>query len=159
MSREFPGLVAGLVGHPGISFLLVNSDTDGGVVLGKDGIYFLDDDRYTGTDPLDPFGPNAARHLKRANGFPNAPDIYVNSIFDTVTEEVAAFEELVGCHGGLGGPQQRPFILYPAGFDTGSEPIIGAGAVCALFKRWIDQLQGPFDAPEPASTEAQRTPA
>jgi len=27
---------------------------------------------------------------------------------------VAAFEELVGNHGGLGGPQTEPFIVHPA---------------------------------------------
>jgi hypothetical protein len=147
MASEYPGLLHGLVEHPGIAFVLVNSEVDGWVVLGYDGIYFLDEDRFTGTNPLADFGPNAAEHLRRANGFPNAPDIYVNSMFDPLTEEVAAFEELVGNHGGLGGPQQRPFILHPRGFETGDQPIIGAASVCALFKSWIETVQGPFAEP------------
>ena len=36
------------------------------------------------------------------------------SLHDELTGEVAAFEELVGCHGGLGGPQTQPFVLYPS---------------------------------------------
>ena len=46
--------------------------------------------------------------------YANAPDIYVNSLYDPVLDEVAAFEELVGCHGGLGGWQTRPMIVHPA---------------------------------------------
>ena len=36
-----------------------------------------------------------------------APDLYVNSSVDPDTLDVAAFEPLVGCHGGLGGWQDR----------------------------------------------------
>lgn len=140
----YPGLINGLISHPGISFVLVNSSVDGGVVMGPEGIYYLDTSTSAGVDPLANFGPFAAEHLRRANGFTNAPDIYVISMFDPETEEVAAFEELVGNHGGLGGPQQRPFILHPAIYDAGSEPVVGAGHLSAIMKHWIDQAQGPF---------------
>jgi hypothetical protein len=144
ISGLYPGLINGLISHPGISFVLVNSSVDGGVVLGAEGVYYLDTDTFSGVNPLANFGPFAAEHLRRANAFENAPDIYVNSMFDPETEEVAAFEELVGNHGGLGGPQQRPFILHPAIYDAGSEPIVGAAHLSAIMKRWIDQAQGPF---------------
>ena len=49
------------------------------------------------------------------------PDILVISSVDPVTGEVPAFEELVGNHGGLGGSQREPFLLYPAVFDPGVE--------------------------------------
>ena len=58
--------------------------------------------------------PNAARHLLRTDGFAHVADIMVNSFYDPVTEEGCAFEELISFHGGLGGPQTRPFILHPA---------------------------------------------
>jgi hypothetical protein len=32
-------------------------------------------------------------------------DVVVNSLFEPETGHVAAFEELIGCHGGVGGPQ------------------------------------------------------
>ena len=35
------------------------------------------------------------------------------SIYDPVKNEVAAFEELVGSHGGIGGEQSFPFISHP----------------------------------------------
>ena len=38
----------------------------------------------------------------------------VNARYDPERDEVAAFEEQVGSHGGLGGPQTHPFLLYPA---------------------------------------------
>ena len=67
-----------------------------------------------GIDPLMPFGPNAAAHLLRHDGFAHTPDVLVNSLYDPDTEEVAAFEELVGSHGGLGGPQAHPFVVVPS---------------------------------------------
>jgi putative membrane protein len=145
LAEYFPGLIPGLMAHPGVSFVLANSSVDGGVVFGAEGVYYLDNDHVAGVNPLANFGPFAADHLRRANGFTNAPDIYVNSMFDPQTEEVAAFEELVGNHGGLGGPQQRPFILHPAIYDAGSEPIVGAGHLSEIMKKWIDQAQGPFE--------------
>ena len=61
-----------------------------------------------GVDPLAPFGT----HARAGAGcgpccWPEAPDLYVNSAVDPVTHDVAAFEGLVGSHGGLGGWQDR----------------------------------------------------
>ena len=38
----------------------------------------------------------------------------VNARYDPERDEVAAFEAQVGSHGGLGGPQTHPFLLYPS---------------------------------------------
>ena len=43
-----------------------------------------------------------------------APDLYVNSALDPVTNDVNAFEGLVGSHGGLGGWQDQGMLLAPA---------------------------------------------
>jgi hypothetical protein len=53
-----------------------------------------------------------------------------------------AFEELISFHGGLGGPQTRPFILYPAGLPVSHEPIVGAAGVHALLTGWRSLLRG-----------------
>ena len=53
------------------------------------------------------------------------------------TNEVAAFEDLIGCHGGLGGYQAQPFVLYPAELSVPDEPLIGAAAVHHLMKGWV----------------------
>lgn len=132
----FPNLLPGLMQHEGIGFVMVHSSVEGGLVLGPGGIHYLDHGYAVGTDPLLPFGANAAHHLKRASSFSNAPDILVNSLFNPATGEVAAFEELVGCHGGLGGPQTRPFLLYPSEFPPPEGPIVGTAALHRTLKGW-----------------------
>ena len=78
----FPELIPGLVSHEGIGFILVNSLTNGGMIIGKNGIYYLDNDKVIGDNPLEGFGKNASKHLKRQNSFNNMPDIMVNSFYD-----------------------------------------------------------------------------
>ena len=58
-----------------------------------------------------------------------APDIYVNSALDPDTLDVAAFEPLVGCHGGLGGWQDRGFVLAPTDLLAPTEPIHGGDSL------------------------------
>ena len=91
-----PGLLDALRTHPGIAFVLVRSEHHGPVVLGADGQRLLRDDRVEGVDPLAPFGPFAADHVRRTDGFAHCPDIVVNGTYWEELEEVAAFEELVG---------------------------------------------------------------
>lgn len=147
---SFPGLLNGLARHDGIGFLMVHSETDGGVVIGSGGIRYLEQGYAVGSDPLANYGPNAPEHLKRADRFSNAPDILVMSLYDAKTGQVAAFEELVGCHGGLGGLQTRPFVLYPAQFATPKDPIVGAAALHAVLKGWRRSLETSSPAPEPS---------
>ena len=135
----FPDLIPGLVKHSGIGFILVNSISNGGMVIGQDGIYYLDNDKIVGENPLKGFGKNAARHLKRENSFKNMPDILVNSFYDEKHDEVCAFEELVGSHGGLGGDQTHPFILYPSNWEDPGE-LIGAESIYKFLKKEIDEL-------------------
>ena len=135
----FPDLIPGLVKHSGIGFILVNSLANGGMAIGQNGIYYLDSDNIIGENPLKDFGKNAASHLKRNNGFENMPDILVNSFYDEKRDEVCAFEELIGSHGGLGGNQTKPFILYPSEWDDPGE-IVGAESVYKFLKREIENL-------------------
>ena len=113
LTERYPGLLTGLLQHRGIGFIMVHSEAEGGLAIGAKGIHFLDHDTAEGVDPLLAYGPNAARHLRRTDGFANAPDILVMSRYDPETDAVAAFEELVGSHGGLGGSQDQPFVLHP----------------------------------------------
>ena len=45
------------------------------------------------------------------------------------TDEVAAFEELVGSHGGMGGGQSWPFAMVPSEWSPPGEPVVGAEAM------------------------------
>ncbi len=142
ITNEYPRLLPGLVNHEGISFVVVRSEEEGDMVIAADGLYYLDHGYAVENDPLTKFGPNAALHLKRESGFSNAPDILVMSMFDPETGEVAAFEELVGCHGGLGGPQVQPFVMHPVELGVGdAEPIVGAGALHQVLKGWVEQAR------------------
>ena len=116
VAERHPGLIRSLAAHPGIGFVLVRSETVGSIVIGRHGVHYLDDGRIEGADPLVPFGPNAADHVRRTDSFANCPDLLVNSFFDAEADEGAAFEELIGFHGGLGGKQAEPFLLAPRSF-------------------------------------------
>ena len=72
------------------------------------------------------------QHLLRTDGFEHVADIMVGSFYDPDLDEGCAFEELISFHGGLGGPQTRPFILHPERLRMPDEPILGAAAVHAL---------------------------
>jgi hypothetical protein len=127
ISATYPGLIDGLVAHPGIGFLLVESEASGGpVVLGRNGRRHLKDDTTVGDDPLAGFSIHTAAFLRRLSSFPNVGDIVVNSRCEPETGQVAAFEELIGCHGGAGGMQTQPFLLHPSEWGEPSSPIVGA---------------------------------
>ena len=140
MQRRYPRLIPSLREHPGVGFLLVRSEEHGAIAIGARGSNYLDEGRVEGEDPLQPFGPNAARHVRRTDGFPHCPDIVINSTYWRDSDEVAAFEELVGSHGGLGGSQSYPFLLHPAELQLPEEELVGAEAVHRHLRRWLIEL-------------------
>lgn len=141
IQERYPELILGLARHPGVGFVLVRSAKDGDMVLGEGGIYFLDNDTVEGENPLAVYGPNAAQHLKRESSFENCPDLIVNTKYDPKTEELCGFENQVSHHGGLGGPQNYPFILHPATLPLEGIPLVGATRVHRLLRGWRDAAQ------------------
>ncbi len=135
----FPDLIPGLVQQEGIGFIMVHSQKWGPLVLGKEGVNYLEHDEIEGKNPLEDFGENATQHLLRTDKFDYVPDILVNSFYDPETEEVAAFEELVGSHGGLGGGQSRPFIMYPSEWNIDKE-IVGAESLHKVLKKKLIEI-------------------
>ncbi|MGB7820523.1 MAG: phage holin family protein [Ornithinibacter sp.] len=139
LDQRFPDLVSGLVAHEGVSFAVVDS-AEGLLVLGKHGRHRLRDGLVTGVDPLAPFGPNAPAFVLRASSMPESPDIAVNSLLDQETGEVAAFEGLVGCHGGLGGWQDRAMLIWPVDLPAPPDRLVGADAVHRLLVSWLEHF-------------------
>ncbi|MDD1725382.1 MAG: alkaline phosphatase family protein, partial [Euryarchaeota archaeon] len=137
INRAFPQLIPGLISQEWIGFVMVQSEAHGPIVLGAKGTHFLREDRCDGESPLVSFGPRAADHLRRTDGFRYAPDILVNSVYDPDYDEVAAFEELIGSHGGLGGTQCRPFVMCPFEWDLAQTEIVGAEQLHEFFKSQI----------------------
>ena len=151
IEREFPHLLPGLVDHDGVGFLLVRSAELGPIVFGRNGALRLIDGTVTGEHPLDGYGPHAADLIRRFDGFPNCPDIVINSRYDPATDDASPFEPHVGTHGGLGGPQSRGFLTYPAELPAPQAEIVGAEALHRVLRGWLTHLGHPEPAPVPDS--------
>jgi len=147
ISERHPRLLEALRVHPHVGWLLVRSAEDGPVVLGASGARYLDSGRVEGSDPLAPFGPGAARHLRRTDGFAHVADVMVGSFYDPELDDACAFEELISFHGGIGGPQTQPFILHPERLPVPAEPIVGAEHVYEVLMGWRRRLGSSGEAP------------
>ncbi len=150
IEQRHPRLLAALGEHPHIGFLLVRSAEHGPLAMNVRGVHYLAEGRVQGEDPLAPFSANAPAHLIRSDGFEHVADIMVGSFYDPDLEQGCAFEELISFHGGLGGPQTRPFVLCPVELPLPPDPIVGAAAVHKLLSGWRGLLQ---DVPVPARTD------
>ncbi|WP_420750695.1 phage holin family protein [Rhodococcus sp. O3] len=152
-----PGLLTALREHPGIGFLFVAAP-GGSVVLGSGGQVDVTTGEVTGRDPLAVMGPDALAKIRRTDTFDNVADIMVGGMYWPETDEVAAFEEQVGSHGGMGGPQSTPFLIYPVDLPAAPEPLHGAENLHKVLVGWRDhspgvhtpaRKAGPADAPAP----------
>jgi uncharacterized membrane protein YvlD (DUF360 family) len=141
IAQAHPRLVDTLAAHPGIGFVMVRSQAHGALVIGTNGRRRLSDDVVEGEDPLEDFGATAADHLRRHDRFPHCPDILVNCMYDPHADEVAPFEEFMGSHGSLGGPQTRPFALVPADWSEPSAPIVGVRAMHETLREWLAETR------------------
>ncbi|WP_238006268.1 alkaline phosphatase family protein [Dactylosporangium sp. AC04546] len=131
-----PGLVEGLVAHPGVGLVVVD-DHDGPVALGRGGRHRLRDGVVEGADPLAPYGPRARGDLLRHQLARHVGDLVVIGAVDAATDEVAAFEELVGSHGGLGGAQTAGVLVYPADWPRDTDELDGPVAVHHQLLSWL----------------------
>lgn len=98
------GAIAGRAGHQ----TLVLGHEGGAAVIGGE------EERGEGVHPLAQFGDAAyaAAQLHYVTHFPHSGDLIVLGAMGA-DGKVVAFEQQVAAHGGLGGPQVRPFIARP----------------------------------------------
>jgi hypothetical protein len=82
----------------------------------------------------------------------------INSTYWPQFAEVAAFEELVGSHGGLGGSQSFPFVLHPADLEWPAEEVVGAEAVHRVLRGWLAALGHSSFGSGPAAVPAAAGP-
>jgi uncharacterized membrane protein YvlD (DUF360 family) len=160
LEQRWPLLVPGLAAHPGIGFVAGMSRESGPVVIGSEGVHHLRSRRITGTDPLSGFGAHAPRVLAEALERAEAPELYVNSTVNASTLEVAAFEDLLGCHGGLGAWQDRGMLMMPTEFAPDGAPVEGAERVHVLLVTMLERLghrRGPRPSPEAPAGAAVHT--
>ena len=130
--------------------------TGSSVVLGNRGSLDLATGEVVGEDPLAPFGPRAREQVAEVDGYATVADLMVNSRYDPELEEVAAFEDQVSSHGGLGGPQTHPFLLYPAELTAPPEPIFTSPAMHHVLKGWLAEVGHPSGGAPADSDRATR---
>ncbi len=118
LNAVYPGMVDEMVKHEGIG-LVVGYNAEGQpVAMGKSGSRNLHTGEVIGEDPMTMFGDPDLRasQVRRIADFPHAGDLIVNStVFPDGT--VAAMEELIGNHGGIGGEQTDAFIFHPPNLE------------------------------------------
>jgi uncharacterized membrane protein YvlD (DUF360 family) len=146
IAATHPQLLSTLAAHPGIGFVMVRSEEHGTLVIGAAGHRRLADDGVEGEDPLADFDPTTADHLRRHDSFPHCPDVLVNSMYDPHADEVAPFEEFMGSHGGLGGPQTKPFAVVPVEWSEPAAPIVGVEAMHEALREWLAQTRAVANA-------------
>src|SRR5690606_8061547 len=125
LDAAYPGMVDALVQHDGIGLVCGYDDQGTPVALGKEGVRNLHTGQVTGSDPLRWYAPAAdeayghasletrAWQVRRVMDFPHAGDLMViSTVYPDGT--VAALEELIGSHGGLGGEQTDAFLFHPS---------------------------------------------
>ncbi len=110
----YPALLQALVAHEGIAFV-AGRDGNEVVIAGLPGTRWIGPEgtRLEGIDPLaDLDDPEwATEQVVRLARFPHAGDLILFGAWDG--EQVVCFEEQVASHGGLGGPQDWPFLAFP----------------------------------------------
>ena len=127
LNAAYPNMIDALVQHEGIGLVVGYADDMTAVAIGKNGQRNLHTGAVTGVDPVAPYarteGPGAGSlekriwQLQRVMDFPNAGDLWlISTVYPDGT--VAALEELVGNHGGLGGEQTDAFVFHPADMDV-----------------------------------------
>jgi hypothetical protein len=110
----YPGILEALVGHEGIA-LLAGREKEAVLIMGESGTLWVGrgDQRLEGHDPLAGLSDRdwAARQIARLARFPHAGDLLLLGAWDG--ERVICFEQQIASHGGLGGPQDWPFLAFP----------------------------------------------
>ncbi|WP_309134512.1 alkaline phosphatase family protein [Cellulomonas sp.] len=147
LGERWPALVPGLAARPAVGLVVVRSRAHGLLAVGARGVRALevDGDVVEGDDPLAPYPGRARADLVRAARLPHTGDLLLVSAVGR-RGHVHAFEGQVGSHGGIGGPQNRAFLLHPAGWAVddarcapvdGERMLVGADAVHHQLVDWL----------------------
>jgi hypothetical protein len=128
--ERYPVLLERLVSHEGIGFVITTNNEGEPLLMGKEGMRRLRSGTVEGVDPLIPFAngeslETLSKTLTVLSSYPSAGDIILNGR-QLPNGSVVSFENQRGTHGGLGGDQTRPFIIYPRRFRTRGEDRVGS---------------------------------
>ncbi|MDY7040351.1 MAG: alkaline phosphatase family protein, partial [Chloroflexota bacterium] len=133
----YPALLRALIEHEGIGWV-VGRESSETVIMSKAGTRTLDGgDEVRGRDPLIhlPEPERAADQLRRLASFPHSGDLILLGAWNPEEEILVSFEDQMASHGGLGGPQDYPFVMYPAEVELDTESIANAVDLYSHFMR------------------------
>lgn len=141
--EHHPELLRGLATHPHVGVVLVRDEAGRLLAVGADGWRVVQAGRAVGgdgTDPLAVYGPHAADDVAGLDQREHVGDLVVLGAYDPAIDEVVAFEELVGSHGGIGGAQTEAVLVHPASWDVpDARPLTGLDVHATLVRR-LEQL-------------------
>ena len=134
----YPQLVDSLLVTPGIGALVGRAEEQT-IVLGQQGGMLVtggERDTVKWPHPLVPFGDASylSAQLHHLAHFPHAGDLIVLGAVEQ-DGKVVGFEDQVATHGGMGGPQLRPFIAWPPKQPLAPETLNDAQDLYPYFMR------------------------
>jgi hypothetical protein len=143
----YPHLLNRLVEHEGIGLVVGREEVET-VIVRKDGTLTLPPHppqiggtrggiEVRGQNPLLslPEPELAASQLRQLTSFPHSGDIIIFGAWRD--DEVICFEDQVASHGGLGGPQDYPFIMYPSELSLDLEEVTNARDLYPHFAAYL----------------------
>ena len=114
----YPTLLTRLIEHPGIG-LVVGHEGNETVMMNQHGTLTTTGilEQLHGSNPLAGLGDRHAQatRINHLASFPHSGDLILLGAW--TKDHVITFEDQIGTHGGLGGLEEKPFILYPANVD------------------------------------------
>jgi hypothetical protein len=155
VSAAWPNLLPGLLSTPGVGLVMVLGGTGSLLVFGPRGVRDLAGRVLDGEDPLVGYPSRTAADLTRLGGLPHCGDLVLLSTVDP-SGRIHAFEDQVGSHGGIGGPQNHAILIHPRSWALDDDLLedvdgvrmpVGPVAVHRQLLRWRRRLgAGPVDA-------------
>lgn len=123
-----PGLLPGLRSLKNVGAIVTRRED--GTIMVENGrgwreLSRVEPARGEGADPLLPYGPLAVEDVLQLDTCANVGDLILFGRYDPNLGEVAAFEELVGSHGGMGGWQTEALFVHPADWDVPEDLLSG----------------------------------
>ncbi len=130
----YPGLLRSLVEHPGLGLVLGRERGEAMAMTVRGPRRLLNLDNSLIRDLLDnlPDPALAARQLARVACFANGGDLLLFGRWNAAGHAIA-FEPHWATHGGIGGEQNRPFLLLPPDVDWDISAISGPEQLYPLF--------------------------
>jgi hypothetical protein len=152
----YPRLLPSLLEHPGIGWMVGRQGSQV-VVMNQAGTLTLGRlEHVEGHHPLAdlPEPGYASRQLRQLARYPHSGDLILFGAWRD--GQVVTFEDQVASHGGLGGPQDYPFIIYPADAVPSLDGRDGPNALYEHFIRY--QSEGDEDDYKGSSETTSQTP-